>query len=101
VTPGNPTRHRLISTRTISSRDHTATLTQDEATELLAPVGEGGQQGFHEWIINQLQGGNLAIAFDDDQLGKLIRYMTQYGRGGFQGRLQKAFRRPLRDLIAA
>ncbi len=75
-------------------------LTQDEAAELLAPAGQGGQQGFQEWIIGQLQDGNLAVAFDN-QLGKLIRYMTQYGPGGFQGRLQKAFRRPLRELIAA
>jgi hypothetical protein len=76
-------------------------LTQDEAMELLAPAGEGGQQGFQEWIISQLQNGNLAVAFDDDQLGKLIRYMTQYGPGGFQGRLRKAFRRSLLELIAA
>lgn len=77
------------------------TLTPDEASELLAPAGEGGQQTFHQLIINQLQGGNLSIAFDDDQIGKLIRYMTQYGQGGFQGRLRKAFRRPLLALIAA
>jgi hypothetical protein len=77
------------------------TLTADEAMELLAPAGEGGQQIFQQQIINQLQGGNLVVAFDDDQLGKLIRYMTQYGRGGFQGRLQKAFRRPLLKLIAS
>lgn len=76
-------------------------LTADEAAELLAPIGDGGQQGFHQGILNQLQNGNLAIAFDDDQLGKLIRYMTQYGPGGFQSRLRKAFRRPLLDLIAA
>jgi hypothetical protein len=77
------------------------TLTADEAAMILTPVGEGGQQGFQQELINQLQGGNLVISLDDDQLGKLIRYMTQYGPGGFQGRLQKAFRRPLLDLIAA
>ncbi len=77
------------------------TLTADEAAELLAPAGAGGQQTFQQLIISQLQGGNLAVSFDDDQLGKLIRYMTQYGPGGFQSRLRKAFRRPLRDLIAA
>jgi len=77
------------------------TLTESEAAELLAPAGQGGQQTFHQGIINQLQDGKLAVSFDDDQLGKLIRYMTQYGPGGFQGRLRKAFRRPLLELIAA
>jgi hypothetical protein len=77
------------------------TLTQTEAAELLTPMGDGGQQAFHQGIIGQLQGGNLGIAFDDEQLGKLIRYMTQYGPGGFQGRLRKAFRRSLLELLAA
>jgi hypothetical protein len=77
------------------------TLTADEAAQLLAPAGDGGQQIFQQQMIDQLQGGNLVVAFDDDQLGKLIRYMTQYGPGGFQGRLRKAFRRPLLELIAA
>ncbi len=77
------------------------TLNADEAAEILAPAGQGGQQGFQKEIIQQLQGGNLVILFDDDKLGKLIRYMTQYGPGGFQGRLRKAFRRPLLELLAA
>ncbi len=77
------------------------TLTEEEAAELLAPVGQGGQQNFHAGILSQLQNGNRAIAFNDDQLGKLIRYMTQYGPGGFQSRLRKAFLRPLRELFAA
>lgn len=77
------------------------TLTPAEAAELLTPMGSGGQQTFHQGIISQLQNGNLAIAFNDDQLGKLFRYMTQYGPGGFQGRLRKAFRRSLLELLAA
>jgi hypothetical protein len=76
-------------------------LTEEEAAVLLEPIGSGGQQTFQQGIINQLQGGNLAVAFDDDQIGKLFRYMTQYGRGGFQARLGKAFRRPLLELLAA
>ncbi len=76
-------------------------LTQDEASELLAPAGEGGQQVFQQGLIQQLQSGNLNVASSDEQLGKLLRYMTQYGSGGFQGRLRKAFRRPLLALIAA
>ena len=77
------------------------TLTQDEANELLVPVGSGGQQVLHHALVNQLQNGNLAISLNDEQLGKLIRYMTAYGPGGFQSRLQKAFRRSLLELIAA
>lgn len=77
------------------------TLTDEEAAYLLVPVGDGGQQTFHEGLLAQLQSGNRAVAFTDDQLGKLIRYMTQYGPGGFQGRLRKAFRRSLLELLAA
>ena len=77
------------------------TLTEAEAADLLTPVGNGGQQTFHEGILAQLQNGNRAVAFNDDQLGKLLRYMTQYGPGGFQSRLRKAFRRPLLELLAA
>jgi len=76
-------------------------LTQAEAAELLTPVGTGGQQTFHQGLIAQLQSGNLAVAFDNEQMGKLIRYMTQYGPGGFQSRLRKAFRRSLQELLAA
>jgi hypothetical protein len=70
-----------------------------EAEFLREPAGSGGQQQFHEEIRKQLSGGNLTLRFDDEHLGKLVRYMTQYGSGGFQGRLRKAFRRPLLDII--
>ena len=83
------------------ARPVTLILTADEAAEILAPAGQGGQQGFQQEIIQQLHDGNLTLSFDDDKLGKLIRYMTQYGPGGFQGRLRKAFRRPLLALLAA
>ena len=83
------------------ARPVTLTLTADEAAEILTPAGAGGQQTFQKELIQQLQDGNLTVAFDDDKLGKLIRYMTQYGPGGFQGRLRKAFRRPLLELLAA
>ena len=76
------------------------TLTGTEAVQLLEPAGEGGQQQLADFLRDQLKGGNLDISLDDTELGKLIRYMTQYGSGGFQGRLQRAFRRPLRSLIA-
>ena len=76
-------------------------LTTDEAAEILTPAGSGGQQTFQKELIDQLQGGNLTVHLDDDRLGKLIRYMTQYGSGGFQSRLRKAFKRSLSELLAA
>jgi hypothetical protein len=75
-------------------------LSQDEAAELLLPSGSGGHQTLHENLIGQLANGNLQIILDDEDLGKLIRYMTQYGSGGFQSRLRKAFKRPLIDLLS-
>lgn len=75
-------------------------LTDDEAAELLTPVGSGGQQAFQQTLIAQLEGNNRTISFDDDEMGKLMRYMTQYGSGGFQGRLRKAFKRPIAELLA-
>ncbi len=76
------------------------TLTKEEASYLMEPAGEGGQQQLADLLKGQLENGNLTILLDDAELGKLIRYMTQYGSGGFQGRLQKAFRRPITSLIA-
>lgn len=76
------------------------TLTRTEAAYLLYPVGNGGQQGFHTKLRSQLRNGNLTVEFYDTELGKLIRYMTQYGSGGFQGRLKKAFSRSLMECIA-
>ncbi len=79
----------------------TITVTEQEAAEMLAPAGEGGHQHFHEVIRSQLQNGNRTIQLNDTQLGKLIRYMTQYGSGGFQGRLRRAFRRPLIEILTS
>jgi hypothetical protein len=80
-------------------RPFSITITQTEANEILTPHGAGGQQQFHDLLRNQLANGNLTILLDDADLGKLVRYMTQYGSGGFQGRLKKAFTRALRDII--
>ena len=85
---------------TKAPRPFSITLTKEEAAFILEPSGEGGQQQLHETLRDQLANGNLTILLDDTDLGKLVRYMTQYGSGGFQGRLQKAFRRPLREIIS-
>jgi hypothetical protein len=84
---------------TKAPRPFEISLTIHEAASLMEPAGSGGQQQFHEEIRKQLMDGNLTVRFDDEHLGKLIRYMTQYGSGGFQSRLRKAFRRPLLDAL--
>jgi hypothetical protein len=82
-------------------RPFTITLTPQEASELLAPSGEGGHQQLHDRIRSQLANGNLTVELTDAELGRLVRYMTQYGSGGFQGRLRRAFYRPLSDMLSA
>lgn len=79
----------------------TITLTPQEAAFIQTPAGAGGQQTFQQELLSQLQNGNTTLSLNDEQVGKLFRYMTQYGQGGFQGRLQKAFRRPLSEFLAA
>jgi len=71
-----------------------------EASVILEYERAGGFQDFHRSIADQLQDGRLEVVFDDEGLGKLIRLMTQYGSGGFQGALKKAFRRNLGRMIA-
>lgn len=60
--------------------------------------GSGGHQAFHKRIYTALLAGPT-VTFDDAQLGELIRHMSQYGSGGFQARLRKAFMRSLRELF--
>jgi hypothetical protein len=78
----------------------TLTLTEEQASHLLAPAGEGGHQQLHEMLRHQLAGGNLTVDLNDEELGRIVRYMTQYGSGGFQGRLKKALADPLVRLLA-
>ena len=77
-------------------------LTEDEAADIKKPAGQGGQQSFQKKLLDQLADGNLSLAFDDELMGMLIRYIS-YGHdgdsGGFQGRLRKACRRSILELI--
>ena len=68
--------------------------------EMEAPAGQGGHQALHSRILEELKGGPI-VTFDDEEMGELIRYMTQYGSGGFQARLRRAFIRSLCDQIGA
>ncbi len=67
---------------------------------LQAPAGDGGQQGCHKRLMQQLA-ESPTIRLSDEELGELIRYMSRYGSGGFQGRLQKAFLRSIARQIGA
>ena len=78
----------------------TFTLDPAEIAEMLAPSGQGGHQSLHKRIRAALALGPT-VTFDDEQLGELIRYMSQYGSGGFQGRLRKAFIRSVASQIGA
>lgn len=77
------------------------TLLPAEAAEILeAPAGEGGHQELRKRLINQLETNVSEVSLTDSELGELIRYMTQYGEGGFQGRLRRAFLRSVYELLA-
>jgi hypothetical protein len=75
-------------------------LTNEQATHLLAPAGEGGHQQLHEMLREQLANGKLTVELNDEDLGRIVRYMTQYGSGGFQARLKRALAEPLVRLLA-
>ena len=75
-------------------------LNATEIAEMEAPSGQGGHQNLHARIRAEL-GNGPDVTFNDEEMGELIRYMTQYGSGGFQGRLRRAFLRSLCDQIGA
>lgn len=73
-------------------------LTDEEAERIREPAGQGGHQNLHSEIMAALSDDN-EIEFSDEQLGKILRYMTQYKGGGFQGRLKFALERPIREIL--
>ena len=75
------------------------TLTPDEALEITEARGKGGHQSLHRRLVTELAKGDLNITLNDRQFGELVRYMTRYKSGGFQGRLRRAFERSLRELL--
>jgi hypothetical protein len=75
------------------------TLTEAEVAEIEGPSGSGGHQSLHRRLLDELAAGDQTVTFDDCELGELIRYMTQYKSGGFQGRLRRAFIRSLEQQL--
>ena len=74
-------------------------LTPIEVDAITNAHGSGGQQALHRRIVSELTDNNGVITFNDKELGQLIRYMSQYGQGGFQSRLHQAFDRSLKELL--
>jgi hypothetical protein len=75
-------------------------LTDAEIAEITeATAGEGGQQELRHQLTDQLASSGNQVTLNDADLGKLIRYMTQYGGGGFQGNLRRAFTRALLEQL--
>jgi hypothetical protein len=74
-------------------------LEKGEVMELNEPAGEVGFQDLQELLLSQLATTGNVISLTDEELGRLIRYMTRYKSGGFQGHLRNAFTRSLKDLL--
>ncbi len=82
-----------------AARRFSFSLTPEEAALISRPAGSGGHQGIHRRLSLQLAAGQNVVELDDRQFGELVRHITQYGSGGYQGRLRKAFDRSLRELL--
>lgn len=66
----------------------TAELTAPEAESFLRPVvGEGGFQSLLRGLQKSYDKKARIVRLDGDQIEKINRYTTQYGAGGFEGRL--------------
>jgi hypothetical protein len=91
--------HERSSKKVSQAKPFVLQLTPQEVALIQQPVGSGGHQSLHAELIAQLAQSGNQLTLNDAQLGRIIRYMTQYGSGGFQGRLHQALRRPLRELL--
>lgn len=83
-------------------------LTATEAGEIHNPpvTSQGGRQQLERRLFRQLQVTPHKVALDDEGLGKLLRYMTQYDGtkppsegGGLQARLHRAFFRSMKNKL--
>jgi hypothetical protein len=75
------------------------TLNENEAQELLSVKGgNAGQQQMQMMLNEQLSGGNRTLNLNDNQVGKLVRFIAT-GPAQVQAVLKRAFARPLIDLL--
>jgi hypothetical protein len=62
------------------------TLPADASEALAGPVvGQGGFQSLLRQLQGLLKDGELTLT--PELIGKMVRYVQDYGQGGFQGRL--------------
>jgi len=54
------------------------TLTPDEIAELTPPSGEGGHQGFHDMLRDQLQKTGNVVTLNDSEFGQLVPLHSDY-----------------------
>ena len=76
-------------------------LTSAEIAELKEPAGEGGFQNLQTRLLSELESTGDTVTLTDEEAGKLLRYMSRYKSGGFQGHLRNAFARSFRTLLTA
>lgn len=83
---------------------HTATTTLELFAELRDFARAGQPQTLQIVVVPVAffleSSPHSEVSLTDSELGELIRYMTQYGEGGFQGRLRRAFLRSVYELLA-
>lgn len=87
-------RRQFSSTRlaSVNPTRITVTLTMDEASNLLKPVDPKG--GGHQALIADLQGqlhSDNNLDLDPEQAARVIRYVQDYGMGGYQDRLRPIY----------
>lgn len=80
----NPPRPRVV---------HRLKLSRYEMSKLkLWPAGGGGMQDFANELYRRAYGNDGVVDVNDAELGRLVRYVGRYGRGGPNNSLRAAFR---------
>lgn len=73
----------------MSKGDRKVQLTHEEVEILRRPVnGEGGFQGLLRGLQKNLDRKTIELTVTADQFERIVRYTSQYGWGGFEGRLE-------------
>jgi hypothetical protein len=67
----------------------TITLTADEESALMRKVnGSGGFQSLLRMLQRSYDKDTRTVRLSGDEVERIVRYTTEYGWGGFEGRLE-------------
>jgi hypothetical protein len=67
----------------------TITLTADDEAALMRKVnGSGGFQSLLRMLQRSYDKDMHTVRLSDDEVERIVRYTTEYGWGGFEGRLE-------------